>query len=227
GQVQHVRASLGVDLPLIFMNSFRTREDTLAHLARYPDLAVDDLPVDFLQSKEPKLLAEDLAPVTWPDDPELEWCPPGHGDLYTAISTSGVLDQLLDRGITRAFISNADNLGATPDPVMMAWFAHSGAPFAAEVCRRTPADVKGGHPVVRRSDGRIVLRETAQIHPDDTDAARDLTVHRYFNTNSLWIDLEALRDNLDAHDGVLGLPLIRNVKTVVPTDPQTPEVIQL
>ena len=62
-------ATLDVALPLLFMNSFRTHDDTLAALARHDDLAVDDLPLDFLQNREPKLRADDLTPVAWPADP--------------------------------------------------------------------------------------------------------------------------------------------------------------
>ena len=54
-QVLHLRREYGATLPLIFMNSFRTSADTLAALARYDDLAVDGLPLEFLQNKEPKL----------------------------------------------------------------------------------------------------------------------------------------------------------------------------
>lgn len=227
GQVQHVRAEHGVWLPLVFMDSFRTRDDTLDALARHGDLAVGDLPLDFLQNQEPKLRADDLTPVDWPADPMLEWCPPGHGDLYTALEVSGVLQTLVDGGYRYATVSNADNLGAAPDPAMMGWFAASGAPYAAEVCRRTPADVKGGHLVVRRRDGRLVLRETAQTHPDDVEAATDPTRHRYFHTNNLWFDLVALQNLLRERDGVLGLPLIRNSKTVDPADPSSTEVVQI
>ena len=227
GQVQSVRRALGVPLPLIFMNSFHTRHDTLAALARYPDLAVDGLPLDFLQNREPKLRADDLSPVDWPADHALEWCPPGHGDLYTALEVSGVLDSLIERGFRYASVSNSDNLGASPDPAMMGWFAASGAPYAAEVCRRTEADVKGGHLVVRRSDRRLVLRETAQTSAEDRDAAGDISRHRYFHTNSLWFDLLALRTTLATRNGVLGLPLIRNTKTVDPTDASSTEVIQI
>lgn len=227
GQVRHVRQTLDVPLPVLFMNSFRTRDDTLEALRRHPDLAVAPLPLDFLQSSEPKLRQDDLTPVDWPQDPSLQWCPPGHGDLYTALQTSGILDQLIDQGYRYATVSNADNLGASPDPVMMGWFAASGAPYAAEVCRRTPADVKGGHLVVRRSDGRLVLRETAQTPPEDAEAAADPTRHRYFHTNNLWFDLEALRSLLDERDGVLGLPLIRNLKTVDPADPSSTPVVQI
>jgi UTP--glucose-1-phosphate uridylyltransferase len=227
GQVRHVRRTHDVGLPLLFMNSFRTHDDTVAALSRYDDLAVDGLPLDFLQNREPKLRADDLSPVDWPDDPSLEWCPPGHGDLYTALETSGVLSALLEAGFRYATVSNADNLGATPDPAMMEWFAASGAPYAAEVCRRTPADVKGGHLVVRRADGRLVLRETAQTPLEDVDAASDLTRHRFFHTNNLWFDLEQLAQTLADRDGILGLPLIRNEKTVDPTDPSSPRVVQI
>lgn len=226
-QVRHVRSQLDVDLPLMFMNSFRTREATLAHLERYPDLPVDEIPLDFIQNQEPKLRVEDLTPIDWPADPSLEWCPPGHADIYTAIVASGALDSLLVAGYRYASISNADNLGAGPDPEMMAWFVESGAPYAAEVCRRSPADVKGGHIVVRRSDGQLLLRETAQTAPEDVAEATDLTRHQYFHTNNLWIDLMALKLELDARDGILELPLIRNEKNVDPNDPTSPRVIQI
>ena len=67
-----------------------------------------DVPLDFLQNKVPKLLADGLEPAEWPDDPALEWAPPGHGDLYTALVTSGLLDELLERDYRHAFVSNAD-----------------------------------------------------------------------------------------------------------------------
>ena len=84
-QVRHARREHGVRLPLILMDSFRTSEQSLAAVRAHPDIEVEGLPLDFLQNQEPKLLAEGLTPVTWPADPSLEWCPPGHGDIYTAI----------------------------------------------------------------------------------------------------------------------------------------------
>ena len=88
-QVLALRRRHGVQTPLLMMDSFRTREESLEILGRHPGLAVDGLPLDFLQNKEPKLRADDLGPVEWPDDPELEWCPPGHGDVYVALQTTG------------------------------------------------------------------------------------------------------------------------------------------
>ncbi len=225
-QVLAARKEHGVALPLVLMDSWRTTDDTQQALAGY-DLAVDGLPLDFLQNREPKLRADDLTPVTWEAEPELEWCPPGHGDLYTALRGTGLLDRLIDAGYQRAFVSNSDNLGATPDPRVAEWFARSGAPFASEAVRRTPSDRKGGHFARRTSDGRIVLRETAQTLDEDKDALADLSRHRFCSTNNLWFDLVAMRDELDRRDGVLGLALIKNTKTVDPADPESPEVIQI
>src|SRR6478735_9171546 len=97
-QVLHLRRQYAAPLPIIFMNSFRTSADTMAALARYDDLPVEGLPLEFLQNKEPKLLAKDLSPATWPRNPGLEWCPPGHGDLYTALRGTGLLDRLIELG---------------------------------------------------------------------------------------------------------------------------------
>ena len=226
-QVLAARAEHDAPLPLVLMNSFRTRDDSLAVLAAYPDLVVDGLAPDMLQHREPKLLASDLTPVRWPADPELAWCPPGHADLYPTLRATGLLADLLERGYRYAFCSNADNLGATADPRVPGWMAERGIPFVMEVARRTAADRKGGHLARRRADGRLVLRETAQTADADLDALQDIGRHRYFNTNNVWIDLAALAAALDADDGVLDLPMIRNPKTVDPQDPTSPVVIQI
>ncbi|GMA20435.1 hypothetical protein GCM10025862_24560 [Arsenicicoccus piscis] len=164
-QVLAARAEHDVRLPLLLMDSFNTQQDTLAALAAYPELPVDGLPLDFLQSQEPKLLASDLTPVSWPADPRLEWCPPGHGDIYPSLLGSGVLDLIVEQGYRYLAVSNGDNLGAAPDARIVGWFASTGAPYAAEVTPRTPMDRKGGHLAHRKSDGRLILRETAQTPP--------------------------------------------------------------
>jgi UTP--glucose-1-phosphate uridylyltransferase len=226
-QVLHLRREHDATLPLLFMNSFRTSDDTMAALARYTDLPVAGLPLEFLQNREPKLNASGLTPVSWVKDPDLEWCPPGHGDLYTALRGTGLLQALVDQGYERVFVSNSDNLGAVPDARIAGWFAETGTPFAIEAVRRTPSDRKGGHFARRLSDGRIVLRETAQTSPDDQAALADLERHRFCSTNNVWFDLRAMAEALDARHGILGLPLIRNVKNVDPSDSSTPEVIQI
>jgi UTP--glucose-1-phosphate uridylyltransferase len=225
-QVLALREASGARIPLVLMNSFATRDDSLALLERYDELAAD-VPPDFVQHKEPKLLVDGLEPAEWPADPSLEWCPPGHGDIYPALLTSGMLEALLEHGYRYAFISNSDNLGAVLDPRILAWFAGEGLPYAAEVTDRTEADSKGGHIARLKSTGGLVLRETAQTPDDDMDKFTDIERHPYFHVNNLWVDLEALRTLLEERDGVLGLPMIVNEKTVDPSDKSSPAVYQL
>lgn len=213
--------------PLLLMNSFRTRDASLEILERYPQMAKQALPLDFLQNMEPKLDAQTLSPVDWPDEPELEWCPPGHGDVYVALAASGLLDEMRAAGIRYAFISNSDNLGATCDPDIAAWLIAEEIPFAMEVAERTLNDRKGGHVAVRRSDGRLVLRESAMVLDEEQGLFQDTERHQWFNTNNLWIDLDRLDALLRERDGVLGLPIIVNRKTVDPTRSESTPVIQI
>ena len=87
-----------------------------------------------------------------------------------------------------------------------------------------PGNWNTGHVTL---DGRIVLRETAQTPDEDGAALADLSRHRYCSTNNLWFDLAAVKQALDVRGGILGLPLIRNVKPVDPADPSSPQVIQI
>ncbi|MCI0636953.1 MAG: UTP--glucose-1-phosphate uridylyltransferase [Actinobacteria bacterium] len=224
-QTLHLRRTLGVRLPLVLMNSFRTRRESLAVLARHPGIATD-LPADFMQHKVPRIRKDDLAPVSWPRAPQHEWCPPGHGDIYPALLSSRFLEALLARGFEYLCASNADNLGALLDPALLGYVAVERIPFLMEVIDRTEADRKGGH-VARLADGRFVLREIAQCPDDEIQAFQDVALHRYFNANNLWVNLRTLRAVLDRTAGVLGLPMIVNEKPVDPEDPTSTRVIQL
>ena len=223
-QVLALRHRYGVTLPLVLMNSAATRDPSLAVLRRYEGLRVPGVPLDFLQGREPKIRADDLQPVQWPADPELEWCPPGHGDFYIALAASGMLDALLGAGLRYAFVSNSDNLGALADVRIAAWLDAEQVPFALEAVRGTPADRKGGH--LARYETRMVLRETAQV-PDGDTSFTDVERWRWYNTNNIWIDLRALKDLQDADPTAPALPLIVNRKTVDPRDPASTPVIQL
>lgn len=227
-QTLALRATAGTAVRLLLMNSFSTSAETLAHLGRYrAEGLADPDEVELMQNQVPKIDASTMAPAVWPADPALEWCPPGHGDLYAALAGSGWLDRLLAEGVRYAFVSNSDNLGAVLDPAILRHFAASGAPFLMEVTRRTAADRKGGHLARRKADGRLLLREIAQCPADDVDAFQDVDRHRYFNTNSLWLRLDRLKEQLEAGGGSLPLPMIRNDKTLDPRDKKSPAVIQL
>lgn len=225
-QTLHLRNTLGIPLPLLLMNSFSTEADTLHALKRYPKLAQRDIPLSFLQNRIPKLRADTLEPISWPNDPEKEWCPPGHGDIYAALAGSGTLTRLLNAGFNYAFVSNADNLGAGLDAGILGYLVTTGAPFLMEVTARTGMDRKGGHLAEWRNGG-LLLRESAQCHEDDVENFQDITTHRFFNTNNLWLNLVALDRFMNETGSPPDLPVMINRKTVDPRDPASPAVLQL
>ncbi len=225
-QVSAQRENFGIQLPLVLMNSFRTEADTEAHLERHPGIKQGngELPTSVVQHQVPRLLKDSLEPLSWPTDPSLEWCPPGHGDLYSVLLTRGLLTSALENGYRYVFVSNSDNLGASVDPALLGYLAEQGSPFLMETARRTEADKKGGH-LALAEGGQLILREKAQCAPEDRDDFQDIERHRYFNTNSLWLDLQQIGDALQ--QGRLELPVIANEKNADPRDDSTPEVLQL
>lgn len=207
---------------LCFMNSFTT------HNATHNFIAAKNFshPVmHFIQNKFPKILRDTLAPANWRQDPSLEWNPPGHGDIYTAMHASGTLGRLLDAGIKYAFISNSDNLSGTLDESLLGYFVESRIPFMMEVSKRNPSDIKGGH-IARRKDGRLVLREISQCPQKDLINFQDILHHCFFNTNNIWIDLEELNKRIK-NDGLIRLPMILNSKSLDPKDGTSPPVYQV
>jgi len=207
---------------LALMNSFNTHADTQATLNL---LSLQQFPLLFVQNKFPKILQSDFSPAIWPKNPDMEWNPPGHGDIYTALYTSGVLDQLLKEGVRYAFIANSDNLGATMDETLLGYFSEKALPFMMEVSLRTPVDFKGGHLAFHR-DGRLILREVAQCPDDELDISRDITRYRYFNTNNIWVNLEYVKKLIDTQKNVR-LPMILNPKSLNPRDNKSPAVYQI
>ena len=95
------------------------------------------------------------------------------------------------------------------------------------MCRRTAADRKGGHLAIRKSDSRLILRDTAQTPAEQMDYFTDEHRHPFFHTNNLWFDLVKLKEILTEREGVMGLPLIRNEKTVDPSDKSSTPVYQI
>jgi UTP--glucose-1-phosphate uridylyltransferase len=183
------------------------------------------LPQYFLQHKFPKILKSDYSAANYPPNPELEWNPPGHGEIYTALYTSGLLKKLISEGVQYALIANADNLGATLEPSLLGYFAEQNFPIMMEVAQRTPADMKGGH-LARHTNGRLVLREIAQCPKEDYATFQDIDYHRFFNTNSIWLNLKALEALIHSNP-VIQLPMILNPKTINPRDASSPAVYQI
>lgn len=224
-QTLKLRHRYNLQLPLLLMNSFNTDPQTQEVLSSYPEINVG-IPLSFVQNRYPRICRSTFKPAVWRDNPQLEWNPPGHGDIYSSLLTRGILDELLKKNFRYAFISNIDNLGATLSPAIPGFMAANAIEFLMEVADRTPMDRKGGH-IAQTVDGQLLLRESAQCPTKDISAFQDITRHRFFNTNNLWIDLEALKKLLSGRNGIPELPMICNQKRIDPSIPDAPFVYQL
>ena len=211
---------LGVQMCL--MNSFNTHEATLNAIS---EIKPEKEPICFLQNKFPKILQDGLAPASWPHNPDLEWNPPGHGDIYTALHSTGILKKLLDQDIRYAYICNSDNIGGTIDESLLGYFAEESIPFMMEVSQRGPLDRKGGH-LARHRNGHLILREIAQCPKEDVDTFQNIRYHRFFNTNSVWINLLELHRSIKEH-GLVQLPMILNPKPLDPRNENSPPIYHI
>jgi UTP--glucose-1-phosphate uridylyltransferase len=197
-QILALRREFGVEVKLCLMNSFFTHDRSMEKISRY-----DLDPMFFMQSKAPRLDPQTLVPIETGGDED--WAPPGHGDLYRSLEISGVRSRLLEQGYKWAFVSNMDNLAATLEPWILGLIDQMGIDFLLEVTKRTEVDRKGGALVMR--NGSVELLEIAQVAPHQTEEFMDIDRFRVFNTNNLWLDLEAM----DA--STMSMPIIQNRKT--------------
>jgi UTP--glucose-1-phosphate uridylyltransferase len=228
-QVEGLNAEHGARVPLILMNSFNTHKTTQSIVGKYGDRVEI---ISFNQSKYPRIRVSDNRPLPLfmdglghgaEDDEASGWYPPGHGDFFSALHHTGVLDQLLERGVDWIFLSNADNLGATVDLSLLSALEAKGCGFAMEVTTKTLADVKGGTLVTSDGGKTVSLLELAQVPAQHVDEFKSIDKFNVFNTNNLWVRLTELKRILDEAGGqALDLDIIRNPKIV-----GTTEVLQL
>lgn len=207
-QIESLNDTHGVDVPLVLMNSFNTHDDTEDILRKYVGKKVEIK--TFNQSRMPIILKDTLTPLPRVFNNNKEWYPPGHGDLYRSLHSSGTLDNLLEQGKKWLFVSNIDNLGATVDLKILQYVVKTNpdCEFIMEVTDKTRADIKGGTLV--EADGNIRLLEVAQVPKEYLEEFKSVNRFRVFNTNNLWINLEAMKRLIDSDS--ISMEVIENKK---------------
>ncbi len=203
GQIEAIKRKWGAEIPLVLMNSFFTHERTMEILADY-----NCNPHIFIQNQVPRLLQDSLLPME--TDTDDDWAPPGHGDVFISLKRTGILERLIKSGKKWAFISNLDNLAACLEPWILGLISTQNIDFLLEVTDRTSVDRKGGTLVIHNN--KLQLLELAQVEPEERDSFMDIERFKVFNTNNLWVDLEALAAALN--NQTPALPLIQNHKTI-------------
>ena len=207
-QIRHLNKKYHCSVPLILMNSLNTDEETKDTIRDIADVEI----LCFNQEYYPRLDAMTLMPLAQESDsPPQYWYPPGHGNVYDSLYSSGMLKKLLGRGINIIFISNADNLGAILDINLAASLYNSDADVLIEVTNKTARDIKGG--------AIIQYKQGSEIHYKDLEIAQvpqehllDFQAFPHFNTGNLWVKLSFLKSAIETNQ--LNLDVIKNFKNV-------------
>lgn len=210
-QIEYLNKTYDADVPLVLMNSFNTDEETMKIIRKYAGFRVTIR--SFNQSRYPRVNRESLMPIARScstEDDINAWYPPGHGDFYDSFNNSGLLDDLIEEGREVCFMSNIDNLGATVDLKILEMMLKQNRHFIMEVTDKTRADVKGG--TLIQYEGKLRLLEAAQVPPDHVEDFKSIKQFNVFNTNNLWINLEATKRNVD--ERTLDMEIIVNPKTL-------------
>ncbi|KAG8834189.1 UTP-glucose-1-phosphate uridylyltransferase [Serendipita sp. 405] len=218
-QIEHLNEKYKVNVPFILMNSFNTDDDTQRIIQKYANHNIQIL--TFNQSRHPRINKDSLLPVARSAvSDKAQWYPPGHGDIFDALSDSGLLDKLIQAGKEYIFVSNVDNLGADVDLKILGHLVESGTEFLMELTDKTKADVKGG--TIIDYNGHVRLLEIAQVPKEHVEDFKSVRKFKYFNTNSVYISLPAIKRIMEDEDG-FELDIIVNNKSM---DDGTP-VVQL
>jgi UTP--glucose-1-phosphate uridylyltransferase len=208
-QIEYLNRTYNVNVPFVLMNSFNTDEDTQNIIKKYEGHNIDIL--TFNQSRYPRVLKDSLLPAPKSFDSQLsDWYPPGHGDVFESLYNSGILDQLLERGIEILFLSNADNLGAVVDLRILQHMVESDAEYIMELTDKTKADVKGG--TIIDYEGQARLLEIAQVSKEHVNEFKSIKKFKYFNTNNIWMNLKAVKRVVENNE--LEMEIIPNGKTI-------------
>ncbi|KAL6832800.1 UTP-glucose-1-phosphate uridylyltransferase [Trichoderma camerunense] len=208
-QIEYLNRTYSVNVPFILMNSFNTNDDTAAIIKKYEGHNVDIL--TFNQSRYPRIYKDSLLPVPKSFNSSItEWYPPGHGDVFESLYNSGILDQLLERGIEIIFLSNVDNLGAVVDLRILQHMVETKAEYIMELTNKTKADVKGG--TIIDYEGSVRLLEIAQVPKEHVNEFKSIKKFKYFNTNNIWLNLSAIKRVVENNE--LAMEIIPNGKTI-------------
>ena len=208
-QIEYLNRTYDVNVPFVLMNSFNTDEDTASIIKKYEGHNIDIL--TFNQSRYPRVLKDSLLPAPKSFQSKLsDWYPPGHGDVFESLYNSGILDQLIERGIEVIFLSNADNLGAVVDLRILQHMVETKSEYIMELTDKTKADVKGG--TIIDYEGRAQLLEIAQVPKQYVNEFKSIKKFKYFNTNNIWMNLRAIKRVVEANE--LEMEIIPNEKSI-------------
>ena len=181
-------SSAGLSVPLFLMNSFATDAATKVHFDEHGQFGADPTRIHhFTQFVALRMTQRgDLFRL---DSGDVSPYGPGHGDFLAAFRRAGLLRRFLDGGGRWLLVRNVDNLGARIDATILGHHIQSRRPITVELAPKHAGDV-GGAPYLYQGRTQLIegLRFPPGFDPDVVDV---------FNTNTFWLDAEAIDRDFD------------------------------
>jgi len=167
-KVRALERKFGAAVPLLVMTSEANDEDTRRHFELNADWGLGE--VRFV-TQESLPSVDFQGRIFLAEKHRIARSPNGHGGMISALEESGLLDELLDRGLTTLFYFQVDNpLVKIAEPFFLGAHEGTGAEYSLKVLRKRAPDEKLG--VVARADGTYLVIEYSDL-PEILRDARD------------------------------------------------------
>ena len=178
-EIKFAQAQRHDSLPFVVMNSFGTDAATRRYLAERGLLERSAI---CLQRASVRVRL-DGAPYR-DSEGRLSLYAPGHGDFPEALRSAGLTESLASAGVRVLMLSNVDNLGAEPDPLIVGYHLDRRVDLTCEVAAGAPGDA-GGTPA--RVGERVEIVEGFRFSADF-----DFGRLHYLAANTFLFSLELL-----------------------------------
>lgn len=155
-QVKAICGRYGSSLPLLIMTSRENHNATISFFEAHHYFGMDGRDVFFFQQGVLPTLSPD-GRLLLKDKTHFLTNPDGHGGSLKALSASGLLQKLADRGITEIFYCQVDNpLVKIADPAFLGYHVLANSECSTKVVRRTSIEEKVGVYASLRARDRIL-----------------------------------------------------------------------
>lgn len=163
--------------PIWIVTSPSLKRKIFEHVKAQADL--EETRFKFIEQYESYRLTPDNQIFMKDGVPDLYPC--GHGDLFPALVSSGILERFVGAGGKYVAIVNVDNIAAALDPVIIGRHILAGKKVSCEVVKRSSRDSGG---VLCNVNNSLQILEDFKIHGVDAKA------FQWLNTNSFVINAD-------------------------------------
>jgi UDP-N-acetylglucosamine/UDP-N-acetylgalactosamine diphosphorylase len=224
--LHNVQARFGVTVPWYIMTSPANDQQTRQFFHEQNYFGLDPEQLMFFPQQMMPAIDRDTGRVLLESKDSLALSPNGHGGSLKALSTSGALEDMRQRGVEQISYTQVDNpLVRMVDPLFVGLHALDGAAMSSKMLPKRDAHEKVGNFCV--VDGRLQVIEYSGL-PGELAGATDEQGRLRFRAGSIAIHViqRSFVAWLNDRPAGFGLPWHRAEKKVAYLDPESEQTIK-